>query len=441
MADAAQAITNGYRKAGFTGIRGMCWFHVTKALKSRLAKLKDQVAVEIRQDIHFLQLSQNPKIFNGGYATFIEKWSNCIEPEDSESYFAVASEPVINFLEYFDHEWYVSYPNWFEGYSDPNNVAAPSTNNGNEGVNGRIKIEDTFREQLSMGEFCVVSFKMISKWSKWADSSNSKSKPFKTLPKPSLTVWTNAFLWNKSGIDIVSLSSELNHYYVKSGDSDLALNEEVVLAYKRLMLTAKFSSFDQYYSTAFGYYCIKMPEDMNNSNWLTGTCTCPAYYKHYICKHILGIALRYGAQFPLLCDANKVMPPEANPKFLNGTSRGPGRPRKVPKALEVIRHAFSSILIEDADNVIYEENSGESILSQTTIETATAIENLLVNQNVINESEPVYTQLISEQTQFEQTPSCTQAIQSTQTIASTQIRYNKDGSIAKKRGPKPKPKS
>ena len=220
MADAAQAITNGYRKAGFTGIRGMCWFHVTKALKSRLAKLKDQVAVEIRQDIHFLQLSQNPKIFNGGYATFIEKWSNCIEPEDSESYFAVASEPVINFLEYFDHEWYVSYPNWFEGYSDPNNVAAPSTNNGNEGVNGRIKIEDTFREQLSMGEFCVVSFKMISKWSKWADSSNSKSKPFKTLPKPSLTVWTNAFLWNKSGIDIVSLSSELNHYYAKSGDSD-----------------------------------------------------------------------------------------------------------------------------------------------------------------------------------------------------------------------------
>ena len=62
---------------------------------------------------------------------------------------------------------------------------------------------------------------------------------------------------------------------------------EIVLAYKRLMLTANFSNFTQYYSTAFGYYCVKMPEDMNNSNWLTGTCTCPSYFKQYICKHIL----------------------------------------------------------------------------------------------------------------------------------------------------------
>ena len=34
MDDAAYAITNGFREAGFiTGIRGMCWFHVKQSIK------------------------------------------------------------------------------------------------------------------------------------------------------------------------------------------------------------------------------------------------------------------------------------------------------------------------------------------------------------------------------------------------------------------------
>ena len=70
MADAAGAITNGFRLAGFTGIRGMCWFHVTKALKSRLAKINDELSAKIRSDIHFLQLSQTPAIFDSASKLF-----------------------------------------------------------------------------------------------------------------------------------------------------------------------------------------------------------------------------------------------------------------------------------------------------------------------------------------------------------------------------------
>lgn len=445
------AITSGFRKAGFTGIRGMCWFHVTKALKPRLAKLKNRIGIEIKQDIYFLQLSQNPKLFFAGCDSFLDKWSISVESIDNEAYIVVAEEPVIDFLEYFDDEWIVSFPNWFEGFCDPNNVGTPSTNNGNEGINATIKNEETLREQLSLGEFGVAAFRMMSKWSRIRDPANANPKLFKTVPTPLLDVWTNAFDWNKSGIEIVGLSSEPNHYYVKSSDSELGLNEDVILAYIKLMSEAKFTNFNQFCSTAFGYYCIKMPGNMNDGNWINGTCTCPAYYKRYICKHILGIALRYSAQFPMLCDARNHLPNTANRKTLNGVARSSGRPRLVPKALEFLPYKFTSILInDDADNEIYSEGdiallqydvteyNSETTLSQTTtdrIASIEAIEHQLVNFDSNSSQQTVYTQLNSEvqlqTTQFE-------ASAQTQTIAPSQIRYNKDGKPSKKRGPKPK---
>ena len=58
MADGADAITNGFELSGFFGTRGMCWFHVTKNIKSRLLLLESKSkSSEINQDIHFMQLS------------------------------------------------------------------------------------------------------------------------------------------------------------------------------------------------------------------------------------------------------------------------------------------------------------------------------------------------------------------------------------------------
>ncbi|RNA39870.1 hypothetical protein BpHYR1_010387 [Brachionus plicatilis] len=31
---------------------------------------------------------------------------------------------------------------------------------------------------------------------------------------------------------------------------------------------------------------------LNQDNWKLSTCTCPSWFKHYICKHIIGIAYR-----------------------------------------------------------------------------------------------------------------------------------------------------
>ena len=84
------------------------------------------------------------------------------------------------------------------------------------------------------------------------------------------------------------------------------------------------------------------------------------------------------------------------------------------------------------------EYNSETTLSQTTtdrIASIEAIEHQLVNFDSNSSQQTVYTQLNSEvqlqTTQFE-------ASAQTQTIAPSQIRYNKDGKPSKKRGPKPK---
>ena len=64
MADSAEAITNGWREAGFMGIRGMCWFHVTQNVKSRLLRISNKRhAAELKFYISKLQTSRSPSIF------------------------------------------------------------------------------------------------------------------------------------------------------------------------------------------------------------------------------------------------------------------------------------------------------------------------------------------------------------------------------------------
>ena len=53
------------------------------------------------------------------------------------------------------------------------------------------------------------------------------------------------------------------------------------------------------------------------------SCTCPAYYKRYICKHILGTLIRLKLITPPLSAKNQPI----------DIKRGPGRPRKAAKAL------------------------------------------------------------------------------------------------------------
>ena len=85
-----------------------------------------------------------------------------------------------------------------------------------------------------------------------------------------------------------------------------------------LMESGNFSSFNQFVSTALGYWRVTMPDLVDESNWFLATCTCPLYSKNYICKHVVAVAL-------LLKFATKCMPMTAKTIQL-GQKRSRGRP-------------------------------------------------------------------------------------------------------------------
>ncbi len=104
MEDAAEAITNGYKEAGFIGIRGMCWFQVVKNCKKHLLLVKDKKhAAELMFDINKLQTCRCTKEFEAVAVFFVEKWMTKV------------SEEVDTFILYFEEQWIVKEPNWFEG--------------------------------------------------------------------------------------------------------------------------------------------------------------------------------------------------------------------------------------------------------------------------------------------------------------------------------------
>ena len=62
---------------------------------------------------------------------------------------------------------------------------------------------------------------------------------------------------------------------------------------------------------------------VDQSKWKDGVCTCPAFLKNYLCKHIVGLAIR----------RKNVKPPPAAKQIPISQKRGPGRPTLASQAL------------------------------------------------------------------------------------------------------------
>ena len=88
------------------------------------------------------------------------------------------------------------------------------------------------------------------------------------------------------------------------------------------MNECNWKSFEDFGNCAFGYWKITI----NKDNWKLSTCTCPIYFKQYICKHIIGFSI-------LLKIVGKQMPNNARDDVI-GSQRGRGRPRRQFRSLQ-----------------------------------------------------------------------------------------------------------
>lgn len=298
ISDAAEAIHNGARSVfGTEIVILMCWFHVKKAVRKNINRLvKDtRVQSEILSDMNLLNLSSNKETF-----------------EKASSYFLVKYSTFQDFCLYFKTEWLENHPNWYEGayLLAPGVKFAPSTNNACESWNRNIKDEKSKRKRYPLNVFK----KKILEWTvDWSREYYSGAKVFVTTPTIDLPLWTLAYKWVKMNKPIKRSvdGNGLVSYQFAAGETPTLVDWSIL---------TKWNTFNEFKARfQLGWRTYVQDAD----SWIHGSCTCPQFMKKYVCKHMVGIALRLKfVKVPL----------EAKALPLN-QKRKRGRPSKAKKAL------------------------------------------------------------------------------------------------------------
>jgi hypothetical protein len=281
----------------------MCWAHAKRKIENRLSQINDKdKAKEILQDIEILQLSNSSSLFELGTTLFMKKWK-LNNKEKNQS--------ISNFLQYFDDEWLSSNSGWYEGIQ----LYVPSTNNALESTNRTIKDDGTFRERHVLSRFLTTSSDIIHNWSIDRDTSLTNAKHFATEPTISLALWTSSYQWAKANKNVICINNEsYKVHYIPARDLD-SIPQTDLNRYKK----QKFTTFNQF-KKSFDIWCLEVE---NDSNWRKSKCNCPAFLKNYICKHVVGMAIRL----------KHCKPPAAAKTVPIGEKRKRGRPAKAKTAL------------------------------------------------------------------------------------------------------------
>lgn len=295
VSDAAMSIKNAFNNvfsANTDIIIKMCWFHMRKNVVNNASKLvtDKKRRREILDDINYLQIARSEAMFKKMLGLFIIKW------ETSEK----------DFINYFRSEWIKNNPNWYEGIC----ANVPSTNNGLESFNRKIKDDCTLRERLPISRFMTLAFSYVERWSN-EYIKLQEPKMFATSPTITLQLWTKAYEWAKMNkeIEIISEADNMITYLFPA-------NKIIKLA--DTVKESEMTTFNDYKKGLVGYM-VTLP----SNDYFKGICECPQFLKQYMCKHILGLAIR----------KKIVVPPPAARSNPIGNKRRRGRPAKAKQAL------------------------------------------------------------------------------------------------------------
>lgn len=297
IADGADAIRNAFYDSFETAdLDVMCYAHVIRNCNKRPFTSKLNKGL-IMDDIRKMQQAPNRATFVMMSRLFIDKWRR-IESD---------------FVTYFQKEWLGAHCNWFEGSAN----YTPSTNNALESHNAIIKRLITLRRRLPMNQFLICMKNMTS------DISKQFSKGDRAIaiePKISMKVYEEAAALSKS-LKAFKAKQPMNSnkaVYVVPSSTCADENESY---YKTLSKTT-WTSFDEYIVHGFQQFYIVQ---LSNDSWKSeSTCTCTAFFKQNMCKHIIAIGVRLGAV---------TIPNIVNLVPLVRTRNKSGRPKKTTKGL------------------------------------------------------------------------------------------------------------
>ncbi len=300
VADAAGAITNGFSLAfQKKPSRIMCYYHVMANVKKKLNLIKsEEKRAQILSDIKQMQTITSSSLFDIAVALFEKKWKL-----DEADFFA-----------YFSQQWLITNRNWYEGFA----LDHPSTNNGLEATNAVIKKEGTLRERLPLPRFFSVADKTINGWSCDRNGEALNGRGFQNDPCPKLPLWTKSFQWAVSNAEVKQGADET--FYIRPSVSQRAKLTTLIEKKKSKEDRKDWRNLDDFFTSVNSLWEVK---NLLPNSYLQATCTCPEWSKAWLCKHVLGLAIRFK-----YCQA-----PDAAKNVLVGKNRKRGRPTLAKPAL------------------------------------------------------------------------------------------------------------
>jgi hypothetical protein len=269
IADGSDAIRNAFRFSCIFGSNKMvmCWAHVCRRIDNNLCLIKDKnERHEVMSDIEKLQICDSTNSFQLTSELFLKKY-----------------EKHQDFINYFQSEWLTAHSGWYEGHSE----YTPSTNNALEATNKVIKQENTLRERFVLFRFLVVAIEMVRKWSRDRDENQSNAILFVNEPTITLSKWTKSYQFAESPktiLEYTSKATDETNYYAPAGAVEKLTKTQLNKYNKR-----KWNNFDDY-KESLNIWKVILPN--NPSLWRKGSCHCPAFFKEFICKHVIGLAIR-----------------------------------------------------------------------------------------------------------------------------------------------------
>lgn len=243
--------------------------------------------VEALHDLDALQLAPSEMAFENVKELYKEKWKK--EKE---------------FLRYLDDMWLSTHQAWFEGVAR----RVPSTNNALESFNKKIKREATMRQRLTVGDFINRIKSVMNDW--------SSESQFAGEPDIQMCDWTNGYQWSKSQATYYCERKEDASRYIGYVSSVKKISKQAISKLEKM----NWKNLEEY-TASFTLHKIELPK----GNWEEGSCSCGYNLKRYVCKHIIGMALRKQLT---------TAPVEAKSVKL-GMKRGAGRPKKNSHCLNI----------------------------------------------------------------------------------------------------------
>ncbi len=150
-----------------------------------------------------------------------------------------------------------------------------------------IKNKHTLRQRMSMPKFLATTIRMVNCWSTERDPANiAYFKPFVEVPTVKHEHQVDAYQWLKDeSRDTLQKSSSV-FFYRSSASSAGLLQKDDIKIYQSAMTHAQFKSFGDFNRISQGIWMTTLDLE----NYMKSTCTCPEFFRNYMCKHTIGCA-------------------------------------------------------------------------------------------------------------------------------------------------------